>query len=334
MQIDKSQVMAKNYQEKFRLFKKIEGEMIGRSKIKNQSLAVALSNAIIKNKIEAIDQKWLDFLFKIYVEENYGAALQELSAEQFGSSSWFSGGDYILPRGYDKVPLALSQGINVKLKQPANRIEKLTNGDFQVSFESAPPMVCQHVIVTVPLSLLQRQTITFIPPLPSRKTKSIQNVGFGQFTKIFVRLTPTKVKQLKNHPTWIKVLGSDSQRGFQFFNLPHYSESDVLVGIAVSDEATLVENMSAEKLSSYVLSRAPFLEKKDIISIENTQWGKNKWAHGSYSYPKVGSRESDFDEIGKSIDRLHFAGEACQSDVYGTVEAAFLSGQRAAAKII
>ena len=41
-----------------------------------------------------------------------------------------------------------------------------------------------YVIVTIPLQILQRNTVQFIPPLPKRKERAIRSLGVGQLEKV------------------------------------------------------------------------------------------------------------------------------------------------------
>lgn len=45
-------------------------------------------------------------------------------------------------------------------------------------------MYCWQVLVTVPLTLLQKNLIQFYPPLPERKLKAIHSLGAGIIEKV------------------------------------------------------------------------------------------------------------------------------------------------------
>jgi monoamine oxidase len=67
-----------------------------------------------------------------------------------------------------------------------------------------------------------------------------------------------------------------------------------------------------------------------------TGWGTDRFTLGAYSYAppgQAGMREQL--EAAFPAERLLFAGEACRTDgLAGTVGGAFLSGQRAAARLV
>ena len=48
---------------------------------------------------------------------------------------------------------------------------------------------CKHVLVTVPITVLQREDITFVPPLPQLKQQAIQRVKMSNAIKVTLQQT-------------------------------------------------------------------------------------------------------------------------------------------------
>ena len=70
--------------------------------------------------------------------------------------------------------------------------------------------------------------------------------------------------------------------------------------------------------------------RKSVVS----DWGKNPFARGSYSYVAVGSSGRDYDELARPVGaRLFFAGEHTNGQHPATATGAFLSGLREAQRI-
>ena len=66
-----------------------------------------------------------------------------------------------------------------------------------------------------------------------------------------------------------------------------------------------------------------------------TNWSRDPYAFGSYSYIAKGARRRDIRRLGRPIDgRIFFAGEAVHRPYNSTVHAAYESGQRAADAIL
>jgi monoamine oxidase len=62
-----------------------------------------------------------------------------------------------------------------------------------------------------------------------------------------------------------------------------------------------------------------------------TDWCGDPWSRGAYSYIPLGASADDMRALAEPVsERLLLAGEVTVADHYGTVEAAFRSGRRAA----
>ena len=72
------------------------------------------------------------------------------------------------------------------------------------------------------------------------------------------------------------------------------------------------------------------LYRKSVVS----DWGKNPYARGSYSYIAVGGSGRDYDELAWPVgERLFFAGEHTNGQHPATATGAYLSGLREAQRI-
>jgi monoamine oxidase len=72
------------------------------------------------------------------------------------------------------------------------------------------------------------------------------------------------------------------------------------------------------------------LHRKSVVS----DWGKNPYARGSYSYIAVGGSGRDYDELAWPVgERLFFAGEHTNGQHPATATGAYLSGLREAQRI-
>ncbi len=329
----KKAIRGAEYQERLKFFRTVEEKLMSRSRGTNVSVSQELDRISKSEKWTQEQMDWARFFFKLYVEENYGAPISDIALSQFSSASWYEGGDYVLPGGYDQIPTNLAKGLQIQLGKKLKKVERISKEEIKLSFEDGAVFVCSQLVITVSLGVLKSGWIDFSPKLPKEKLEAIERLGFGKFTKVFVRLKEDSRKRLISLPTWIKFFDRVTDSGFQFFHLAKFSSCPLLIGIGVGQEAELLENLNGDELKRYVLSRAPFLQADDIVELWSSDWGKNELYRGSYSFPKHGSKDTDFDLLGQSVENVHFAGEACQSDVYGTVEAAFLSGRRMAEKL-
>lgn len=196
-------------------------------------------------------------------------------------------------------------------------------------------------LVTVPLGVLKKGSIKFVPDLPAQKQDAIKRLGFGLLNK---------VAMLFPHDFWggeIDTFGhlteDSSQRGefFLFYSYSSVSGGPLLVALVAGESAIKFEKSSPVETVERVLDvlRGIFSPKGiDVpspLQVICTQWGSDKFTYGSYSYVGIGSAGDDYDILAESVGsgRVFFAGEATNRRYPATMHGALLSGFREAANI-
>ena len=76
-----------------------------------------------------------------------------------------------------------STSANTLLDWPVTKIEYSSSGAVLTSHRGRK-MRCKHVIITVPVTVLQREDILFMPPLPQYKRAAIQRVKMSNAIKV------------------------------------------------------------------------------------------------------------------------------------------------------
>jgi hypothetical protein len=123
-----------------------------------------------------------------------------------------------------------------------------------------------------------------------------------------------------------------------FWNCSATSGRPMLIALMAGDAAYQAEAMSNDDLineAKSVLTRIFGSESvPEPAEAIVTRWGKDKFAHGSYSYVAAEAQPEDYDLMARSIGSLHFAGEATCGTHPATVHGAYLSGLRAAGDVL
>lgn len=96
--------------------------------------------------------------------------------------------------GYSCVPVALSEGLDIRLNTAARAVRYGPNGVEIWAGPSRSPHTnntiykADVVLITLPLGVLKTTTppsgVTFTPPLPDWKSQAIQRLGFGNLNKV------------------------------------------------------------------------------------------------------------------------------------------------------
>ena len=201
----------------------------------------------------------------------------------------------------------------------------------------------KKVLITIPLGLLQRESIRFEPALPQIR-EAASALGFGNVIKIILQF---------NKPFWhdpgYTSTNDLTNLGFLFTNeaIPTWwtgaaTSGPILTGWlagSFADRYTHYTNEELEELALLSLERifckGQRVLKQNVIASYVANWHRDPYSCGGYSFATVG------DDIPRRQlqlgveDTIFFAGEAIHSGPQiGTVEGALLSGAKCAETIL
>ncbi|XP_044153797.1 peroxisomal N(1)-acetyl-spermine/spermidine oxidase-like isoform X2 [Bufo gargarizans] len=337
----------------------------------------------IREKIVHSSQEWdkeqtkknmafLGALLKLESCVTSAHSMDQVALCPFGEYTMFPGLDCTFPKGFEslvnhmKAPLPSG---TVLLNKAVKSIH--WHGSFpgsnshvypvQVQCEDGDSFVADHVIVTVPLGFLKKQSVDFFsPPLPPSKLQAIKNLGFGTNNKIVLEfekpfwdsnsthiqiiwegespLTEPK-EDLKQN--WMKKIA-----GFVVLEPPEQM-GHVLCGFIAGEQSKYMETLTDEEILS---TMTDFFRKftgdpelPPPISMVRSQWHSQPYTGGSYSYVAVGSSGIDVDNLAEPLPtdkevlkplQVLFAGEATERNFHSTTHGALMSGWREAQRLI
>ncbi|XP_050424955.1 lysine-specific histone demethylase 1A [Adelges cooleyi] len=276
----------------------------------------------------------------------------------------FTGNHLTVRNGYSCVPVALAEGLDIKLNTAVKQITYGLNGVEVSTYNprsnaSGQTYKGDIVLCTLPLGVLKQSTnpktqnlpntVQFSPALPEWKVAAIQRLGFGNLNKVvlcFDRIFWDPNGNLFGH-----IGTTTSSRGelFLFWNL---YRAPVLLALVAGDAANVLEEVSDDIITARcmlvlrgIFGTANVPDPKETVV---TRWRADPWARGSYSFVAVGASGSDYDLLAAPVSpdgssdggtkpngtkRLFFAGEHTIRNYPATVHGAFLSGLREGGKI-
>nr|DAD41099.1 TPA_asm: hypothetical protein HUJ06_015422 [Nelumbo nucifera] len=217
-----------------------------------------------------------------------------------------------------------------------------TTASFLEEMEGGQVFRGDMVLCTVPLGVLKRGSIEFVPELPQPKKEAIQRLGFGLLNK---------VAMLFPYDFWgggIDTFGhlseDSSMRGefFLFYSYSSVAGGPLLIALVAGESAIKFETRSPVDAVGRVMDilKRIFTPKGIVVpnpvQVVCTRWGKDRFTYGSYSYVAVGASGDDYDVLAESVGdgKVFFAGEATNRRYPATMHGAFLSGLREAANIL
>ncbi|XP_029159001.1 lysine-specific histone demethylase 1A [Nylanderia fulva] len=268
----------------------------------------------------------------------------------------FTGSHLTVRNGYSCVPVALSEGLDIRLNTAAKAVRYGPNGVEVWAAPSRSPHTnhtvykADAVLVTLPLGVLKTSAppsgVSFTPPLPEWKSQAIQRLGFGNLNKVvlcFERIFWDPTANLFGH-----VGSTTASRGelFLFWNL---YKAPVLLALVAGEAACVMENVSDDVIVGRCIAVLKGIFGNQVVPQPResvvTRWRADPWARGSYSFVAVGSSGSDYDLLAAPVSpphminqpppqpRVFFAGEHTIRNYPATVHGAFLSGLREGGRI-
>ncbi|XP_014091037.3 possible lysine-specific histone demethylase 1 [Bactrocera oleae] len=278
----------------------------------------------------------------------------------------FIGNHTTVRNGYSCVPIALTEGLDIRVNTAVKTIkyfptgveivtENLKTNNSSVTYKADIALCTLTLgvlkIATTKVQSQQANTVKFEPPLPDWKQSAIQRLGFGNLNKVvlcFDRIFWDPNTNLFGH------VGSTTASRGELFLFWSISQSPVLLALVAGQSAAIMENVSDDVIVGRciavlkgIFGNGSVPQPKETVV---TRWRADPWARGSYSFVSVGSSGSDYDLLASPVippnptstninqeqdelPRLFFAGEHTIRNYPATVHGAFLSGLREAGRI-
>uniref|UniRef100_A0ACD5ZIV9 Uncharacterized protein n=1 Tax=Avena sativa TaxID=4498 RepID=A0ACD5ZIV9_AVESA len=250
------------------------------------------------------------------------------------------GGDHcFIPGGNSQFVRALADGVPIFYGQNVRRIQYGCDG--VMVYTDKQTFRGDMVLCTVPLGVLKKGDIDFVPELPTQKREAIRRLGFGLLNKV-VMLFPFDFWDGRVD-TFGHLTEDSGQRGefFLFYSYSSVSGGPLLVALVAGESAINFEKRSPMENVEKVLDTLRKIFSPKGIEVPNplqaicTRWGTDRFTYGSYSYVAIGSSGDDYDILAENVgDRVFFAGEATNRRYPATMHGALLSGYREAANIV
>ncbi|MBA0765291.1 hypothetical protein Gotri_014512, partial [Gossypium trilobum] len=288
-----------------------------------------------------------------YAHLEYGCAapLKEVSLPNWNQDDvygGFGGAHCMIKGGYSKVVETLGEGLLIHLNHVVTNIsygpkdpgiDNSHHRQVKVSTSNGSEFSGDAVLITVPLGCLKAGAIKFSPPLPQWKHSSIQQLGFGVLNKVVLEFPEVFWDDTVDY-FGVTAEETDS-RGhcFMFWNVQKTVGAPVLIALVAGKAAIDGQNMSASDHVNHavIILRKLFGEASvpDPVASVVTDWGRDPFSYGAYSYVAIGASGEDYDMLARPVENcLFFAGEATCKEHPDTVGGAMLSGLREAVRLI
>lgn len=296
------------------------------------SVQAAVRRALGSTALSDAERADLGYYLDGTVSTEWGATPDEVSAWTGDDGREFAGSDLLLPDGYGAVFAHLARGLSVRLSAPVTAVRADASG--VVVRTSGGELRAEAAVVTVPLGVLKAGALSIEPGLSDAARAAVDRVGFGVLSKSFLRFDevfwPSDVD-------WIGHVGAATGHWGQWLSLAKLG-APVLLGFHGGALGRNVEAMDAAAViaDAHAALRDMFGSRaRSARQVQTSQWSRDEWARGSYSFNAVGTTRADRLALAAPLaGRIFWAGEATEPDYHSTVHGAVLSGRRAAREVL
>ncbi|MFQ3632880.1 flavin monoamine oxidase family protein [Roseiflexus sp.] len=267
------------------------------------------------------------------LEHEYAGSIADLSTHWYDSAKTFGGEDALFVQGFKVIADYLATGVRIEFSQ---EVKEIWWGLPEVRIVTQnSEFLADHVVVTLPLGVLKRGSVRFMPRLPDETRNAIARIGMGVLNKCFLRFERIF---WPDHADWLGYISAEHGAWTEWVSFKRAADMPVLLGFSAAGKGRTIESWSDQQIVASAMQTLRTIFGRSIpdpIDHQITRWASDPFAIGAYSYNALGSHPKMRDTLSRPLNgRLFFAGEATSRDYFGTTHGAYLSGLRAAKDIL
>lgn len=275
----------------------------------------------------------INFILNSEIEQEYSGSIDQISAHWYDSGKEFSGDDALFAQGFRVISEFLAKGLRIERGQVVKEIQWQQSPVRVVTQKSE--FVADHVVVTLPLGVLQAQRVRFSPDLPQAKQAAVAGLKMGVLNKCYLRFResfwPADVD-------WLEYVSAKRGEWSEWVSFKRAANMPILLGFNAADQGREIETWSDQQIVASAMQTLRIMFGSDIpepVDYQITRWASDPFSLGSYSFNALGSTPAMRKELAAPLNgKVFFAGEATQADYFGTAHGAYLSGLRAAKEVL
>ncbi len=229
-------------------------------------------------------------------------------------------------QGLGTLIVKLADQLPVSLSTPVSRIE-WSNRDAGVQ-TPAGKITARAAIITVSSNVLAGGSIKFAPDIPKRTLDAAAKLGLGSYDHIALQMPGNPLGLARDD---ILIEQSNSTRtALLYANMGGSSLCSIDIG------GSFGRDLSAQGEAAMIAFAIEWLTKlfgsdlaKAVTKSSATRWNASPYIQGAMSVAPPGGQASR-KALSEPVGCLFFAGEATHETLWGTVDGAWESGERAA----
>jgi len=257
-----------------------------------------------------------------------GAGLDRISVRDFGRYH-DTGVNWRVTEGYGALIESYAAGLNVMLQCTTTLVEH--SGKRVRVGTTRGDILARTVVVTVPPSVIARESLQFKPGLPD-KLEAANALPLGVADKVFLRIDDPA-----EFPQGVRLFGAIDRVATGSYHLRPFGRP-IIEGYFGGRFAQELENDGDGAFARFATDQIAALMGNDIRKrlhpLAASAWSRDRFSCGSYSYAEVGHADARTILAAPLDGRLFFAGEACSRHDFSTAHGAYRTGVEAAEGVV
>jgi len=239
----------------------------------------------------------------------------------------------VLGLGYDRLPRFIGRDLDVRFGFAVRTVRWEAEG-VTVSSADGREFRARVAICTLPLGVLKAGGVRFSPELPQSKRSALEDLVMGPVVKLLLHF------ENRFWPRWLANLGCSSGPVTLYWPVFYQAGADspVLIAYATGPRAARLSRVSDDEAAAIAVADLRRLfpgadPERSLVAHRRVDWAKDPLSCGGYSFVRPGGTGARRRLAAAETGALLWAGSATvSSPIAETVEAAYLSGRRAAAE--
>jgi len=245
-----------------------------------------------------------------------------------------TGLNHRVAEGYDRLPAFVGGDLDIRFGFVVETVSWEPDGVTLRSTDGGE-LSARTAICTLPVGVLASGSVRFDPGLPDGKTSALRDLQMGPVLKILLRFSE------RFWPRRLAILACGAGPITLYWPVAYRAGTDnpMLIAYATGPRAAaLAEVGEDEAAATAVADLGRLFPKVDVgrllVAHRQVDWGADPLARGGYSFVRVGGAGARKWLAAADTGALMWAGAATESSpIAETVEAAYLSGLRAAGEV-
>lgn len=240
-------------------------------------------------------------------------------------SERLGGQDHHIVQGYSQIVYHLADNMPIWCDTAVVAVHD-DGGGCRVQLADGRQLHAKHVVVTVPLAILQAGVIAFEPPLPAEKRAAIDRIDMHGGLKVVLQFAT---------PFWPHDLSFLTLTDPAPVWWSPRAGSPYLMGFFTGERAQHMRSMPDPVATcvAHLMHAFALTTPAELVWSHVQDWNADVWIRGAYSSVPVGAHALR-PLLAAAHGRIHFAGEATALDGQAaSVHGALSSGWRAAHEV-